>query len=137
MWYWNEIFGKLLPVFWEVNPPFSTLIIVVEWLSCAQLFCGPKDCSLSNSSVHGLFPARIPGPSQPRDQTPGLWLRRWILYQWVTKEIPFCTLSSPIFSTFSCSFPYYGKLKDSFLQNRTYIRKEKSDFHYNSSKTLL
>ena len=125
MWYWNVIFGKLLLVFWEVNPPFSTLTVVLEWLSCAQLPCDPMDCSLPDPSVHGIFPVRIPGSSQPRDQTPSLWLGRWIFYHWATEETPFCPLSSPIFSAFSCSFPYYGKLKDSFLQNRAYIKRDK------------
>ena len=45
--------------------------------SCPTL-CDPMDCSLSGSSVHGIFPARVlewiaisfsRGPSRPRNQT--------------------------------------------------------------------
>ena len=47
-------------------------------LSCVQLFCDPMDCSQPNSSIHGIFQARIlewvaislsRGYSWPRDQT--------------------------------------------------------------------
>ena len=31
----------------------------VKSLSCVQLFAGPMDCSLSGSSIHGIFQARV------------------------------------------------------------------------------
>ena len=33
--------------------------IVVQSLSCVQLFCHPMDCNLPGSSIHGIFQARI------------------------------------------------------------------------------
>ena len=58
----------------------------------------PMDCSLSGSSVHGIFPARrleqvvisySRGSSQPRDQTPNLscvsCIGRRILYHCATE----------------------------------------------------
>ena len=65
-------------------------------LSCLQLFCDPTDCSHPDSSVHGIFHARIlgwvaisssMGSSWSRDPTPvsgGSWIGRRILYHWVT-----------------------------------------------------
>ena len=52
------------------------LIVVVQSLSCVQLFCDPMDCSLPGSSVHGILQVRIlewvaipfsGGSSQTRD----------------------------------------------------------------------
>ena len=52
------------------------LIVVVQSLSCVQLFRNPMDCSPPGSSVHGILQARIlewvaisfsRGSSQPRD----------------------------------------------------------------------
>ena len=65
------------------------IIIVIESLSCAQLFHHPVDCSLPGSSVHWIFQARIlewvaisfsKGSSQHRDQTHIFSIGRWILY---------------------------------------------------------
>ena len=50
-------------------------IVIVQSLSCVQLFCNPMDCSLPGSSVHGISQARIlewvaisfSTRSQPRD----------------------------------------------------------------------
>ena len=56
--------------------------------SCPAL-CKPMDCSLPDSSVHGIFQARIlawvaipfsRGPSRPRDQTQVSCISRKILY---------------------------------------------------------
>ena len=56
----------------------SQKIVVVELISCVQVFCDPMDCSPPGSSVHGIPQARIlervaisfsRGSSQPRDQT--------------------------------------------------------------------
>ena len=69
--------------------------IVVQSLSCVQLFCDPVDCSPPGSSVHKISQARIlkrvaisffRGSSQPRDQTRVSWIGRWILYHWATRE---------------------------------------------------
>ena len=55
--------------------PSSSIVLVTQL--CLTL-CNPMDCSLSDSSVHGIFQARIlewvatpfsRGSSQPRDQT--------------------------------------------------------------------
>ena len=52
--------------------------IVVQLLSCVQLFCNPMDYSLPGSFVHGIFQARIltwvaisfsRGSSQLKDRT--------------------------------------------------------------------
>ena len=40
---------------------FCWIAVVVYFLSCVQLFCGPKDCSLSGSSVYGIFPDKNTG----------------------------------------------------------------------------
>ena len=34
-------------------------VVVVQWLSCVQLFCNPRHCSPPGSSVHGISQARI------------------------------------------------------------------------------
>ena len=56
--------------------------------SCLTL-CDPIDCSLPDSSVHGIPQARIlewvavlssRGSSQPRDQTHISCIGRWVLY---------------------------------------------------------
>ena len=63
--------------------------------------CDHMDCSLSGSSAHGIFQARIPewvaisssmGSSWPRDWTPVSrvsWTGRQFLYHWATWEPPF------------------------------------------------
>ena len=68
---------------------------------CAQFcltLCDPMFCSLPDSSVHGIFQARIlewaiipscRGSSQSRDQTCiscVFCIGRWILYHWTTWE---------------------------------------------------
>ena len=65
--------------------------------SCPTL-CDPMDCSLSGSSVRGIFQARVlewiaisfsRGSSQPRDWTRVSWvfcIGRWILYHWANRE---------------------------------------------------
>ena len=59
--------------------------------SCPAL-CDPMNCSLSGSSVHGIFQARIlewvaiffsRGSSRPRDQT---WVSCIVSQFWVAKE---------------------------------------------------
>ena len=69
--------------------------VVVESLSCVQLFCDPMDCSLPGSSVHGILQARIlewvaiffsRGSFQPRDRTHVSCLGRQILCHCATRE---------------------------------------------------
>ena len=68
--------------------------VVVELLSCTQLFCDPKDCSPPGSSVHGISQARTlewvvisssKGSSRHRDQTISCTGRR-ILYHRATRD---------------------------------------------------
>ena len=66
-------------------------VIIVQSLSCVQLFCDPMDCSPS-SFVHGIVRARIlewvamssfRGSSRPRDWTHVICVSRivgWVLY---------------------------------------------------------
>ena len=70
-------------------------VVVVESLSCVQLFCDPMDCTPPGSSVHGILQARIlewvaiffsRGSFQPRDQTHVSCLGRQILYHCTTRE---------------------------------------------------
>ena len=70
----------------------------VHAFSAAQLcstLCDATDCSLSGSSVHGIFPARIlewiaisssRGSPQLRDQTHVSCTTRWIFHCWATGE---------------------------------------------------
>ena len=65
---------------------------------CAQLgltLCDPMDCSPSDSSIHGIFQARIlewfviyycKGYSKPRDWIHVPYIGRWILYHFATWE---------------------------------------------------
>ena len=71
------------------------IIIVVESLSCAQLFGNPVDCRLPGSSVHGIFQARIlewaaislsRGSSQFRDRTRVSCTARRFFTDWATRE---------------------------------------------------
>ena len=60
-------------------------------LSCVRLSWYPMDCSLTGSSVHRIFQAKIlewvaisffRGSSQPRDRIWVSWIGRRILYHW-------------------------------------------------------
>ena len=62
--------------------------------SCSTA-CDPMDCNPPVYSVHGISQARIlewvafffsRGSSQPRDQTCGSCICRWILYYWASRE---------------------------------------------------
>ena len=80
-----------------LRPPFVSVIgiilpvvIAVESLSCVWLFRHPNDCSLSDSSVHGILQARIlkwvaisfsRGSIWPRNWTYGLLHCRQMIYQ--------------------------------------------------------
>ena len=61
--------------------------------------CDPMDCSLPDSSAHGISQAGIlvwvaisfsRGSSWPRDQTCVSCIDRRILYQWATWKVPDC-----------------------------------------------
>ena len=79
---------------------YGHLVSIVQLLSHIWLFCGPMDCSLPGSSVHGISQARIlkwvaisfsGGSSQPRDQTHVFCIGRKVLYPWATWEaLPSC-----------------------------------------------
>ena len=80
---------------------------------CAKLFqscltlCNPRDLSPPNSSVHGIFLARIlewvalpssRASSQPRDQTCVSYVScigRWVLYHWDHLESPYLKYHDP------------------------------------------
>ena len=75
--------------------PSNNPSIVVQSLSCVQLFFNPIDCSPSDFSVHGISQARklewvaisfSKGSSQPMDWTLVSCISRWILYHWPTRE---------------------------------------------------
>ena len=69
---------------------------------CIQLFCDPMDCSLPDSSVHGIFQARIlawaaisfsRASSCSKDRiyiSCGSCLGKWVLYQWAIWEACLC-----------------------------------------------
>ena len=64
-------------------------VVLVQLLSCVQLFCDPMDCSPPGSSVHGISQARIlewvaisfsRGSFRPRNGTHVSCIGRWVLY---------------------------------------------------------
>ena len=75
---------------------FIRIVVVIQLLSCIQLFCDPMDCSLPGSPVHGIFLARIlewvtisffQGSSRARNWTPISCIDRWIFYDQTTIRI--------------------------------------------------
>ena len=73
-WFYEDI-QDLLEVTVKKDVFFIMKVLVIQ--TCSTL-CGPMDCSLLGSSVHGIFQIRIlewvaisfsRGPSQPRYQT--------------------------------------------------------------------
>ena len=75
--------------------------------------CGPLDCSLLGSSVHGISQARILewiaisfswGSILPRDQTHVSCIGRQVLNHWVTKADP---IHDPEPYLFKSSFPHF------------------------------
>ena len=75
------------------NAAFIVLLFSHQVLSNS---CDPMDCSLPDSSVHGISQARIlewvaisfsRGSAQPRDQTCVSCIGRWILYLWITRIV--------------------------------------------------
>ena len=80
---------------WSKWDNMAKYLVVVQSLNHVQLFCGPMECSLPGSSVHGIFQARIlewvaisfsRGSSPPRDRTQVSCIGRRILYHWATRE---------------------------------------------------
>ena len=81
----------------------SSCVFVLVSQLCPTL-CDPMNCSSPGSSVHGILQARIQdwvaisfsrGSSRPIEPVSrhGNWARvscigRWILYYWVTREVP-------------------------------------------------
>ena len=77
------------------NTTAMLAVVCVCALSHVWLFCNPKDCSPSGSSVHGIFQARIlgwvaisssRGSSQPRDRTWVFSATRKFFTIWATRE---------------------------------------------------
>ena len=80
-----------------IPPAFVPIILSACSFSCVQLLAILLDCSLTGSSVHGIFLTRIlervaiyssRRSFQPRDQTCGFYVGRQILYHWATWEHP-------------------------------------------------
>ena len=81
------------------NPPLKhnqKLITSFFICFCPVRLCSPLDCSLLNSSFHGIFQVRIlewvvisfsKGSSQPWNWAYVSFIGRWILYHWATTEV--------------------------------------------------
>ena len=74
----------------------GVIVVVVQFLSCSQLFCDPTDSSPPNSSVHGISQARMlewvtisfsRGSSRPRDRTCVFCIGRWIIYPQASRKV--------------------------------------------------
>ena len=85
-----------ISMFWGLDGGDSVLVLLFSWVakSC-PLFCSPMDCSLSDSSVHGIFQVKILewvaiSFFMGNFLTQGLNLHllhfRQILFHWVTWE---------------------------------------------------
>ena len=93
------------------GPGMVTLISVSVCAQLCLMLCNTLDCSPPDSSVHGIFQARIlewvaisssRGSCQPQMCVSCIsCIGRWILYHWATREVP---ISSSIWK-------YYGKRK--------------------------
>ena len=92
----KDLMCRLLPC----NRPLLLHVCARSVTQLCPTVCNPTDCSLPDSSVHGVFQARIldgvtisysRGSSQPRDQTQVScvsYIDRWILYHCTTWEAP-------------------------------------------------
>ena len=72
--------------------------VVLKWSEVSQscpALCGPMDCSLPGSAIHGIFQARIlewaaisfsRGSSQPRDRTRVFCIADRCFSIWATRE---------------------------------------------------
>ena len=79
---------------------FPSIVGDVTWREVAQscpTLCDPMDCSLSGSSVHGIFQAIVlewiaisfsKGSSQPRDRTWVSCIAGRFFTAWATRETP-------------------------------------------------
>ena len=83
----------------------------VQLLQSFPTLCNPMDCSLPDSSVHGILQARIlewvaisfcRRSSQPRDQTHVPCICRWIFFFFFT--------AAPLGKTLSQKWPYFLKI---------------------------
>ena len=100
---------------------FTSQVVVVESLSCVQLFCDPMDCSPPGTTAHGISHARtlewvtissFRGSSQPRYRTCiscGSYIGRWILHRGVTWEALEVYINT------------YRILRDSSVQSRLHV----------------
>ena len=96
--------SKVIPAYerhWGISPLFlyvGKACVCAEPLQLCLTLCGPVDCTLPVSSIHGILQAlewvtisSSRGSSQPRDQTHVSYVScvgRWVLYLW-------CQLGSP------------------------------------------
>ena len=108
--------------------------------------CGPLDCSLLGSSVHGISQARIlewiaihlsRGSSQLRDRTHVSCIDRQILYLWATRKATLvCVIKGQMAVCFlQFSFP----LEIHFIHNIVILKhlKRSSDYHIHPEKTSM
>ena len=93
---WYRVHVKLSPQCQGINQCLRT---EVKWGEVAQLcliLCDPMDCSLTGSSVHGIFQTRIlewvaisfsRGSSRPRDRTRVSCIVGSCFTVWATREV--------------------------------------------------
>ena len=94
---------------WELRPRSTSKLSCYAVASVTSDSCDPMDCSLSGSSIHDDFQARIlawavisfsRGSSLSRNQTCVSCISRWILYHWATEK-PRLTSTFPLKTFFS------------------------------------
>ena len=91
----NKVGGLTLPNFKVL---YAVIVINSVWSEVAQscpILCDPMDCSLSGSSVYGIFQARVQewiaisfsrGSSRPRNRTQVSLIAGRRLTVWATRE---------------------------------------------------
>ena len=74
---------------------FITVCVCAQWLSCIWLFCNPIDCSLPDSSDHGIFQARIVERVAFSYSRGSSWSRAWTHVSFIScvvrKSLYHCT----------------------------------------------
>ena len=94
------LFFSSISLHWSLRKAFLSLLAILWKFSLAAhscpTLCDPMDCSLPDSSVHGIFQARIlewsaisfpRGSSQPRDQTQVSNVVGRCFIIWATREV--------------------------------------------------
>ena len=96
VWYWFR-YSQLSYLLFALGIFFYPCVVIVESLSCIQLFWDPMDYSLSGFSVPGISWARIlewvaiffsMGAFWPKDGSCVPCIGRRILYHWAAREAP-------------------------------------------------